>query len=294
MRKYYSNERIRKISKKKIRQMQISIRKEDKKREESTENLDNEINDSTLSKITEETIKQKSKINNNYQIDNLINYEENNSENEKYFSTTLYPNKNIKITKNFLDDKKYKEDLIEENYLKELNKKNVKIVNSKIDQKKEYNNHLINLIIEKKRDIINSKLEKKNSFDELTSFPFVEDKLGYEKYMRKNMEEINVNKKIVIPKIENFEKIKNGYFEKKNTKDIFNNNNNTKNYKMLSNLNNQKLMLLNKYSQKLNTEWIPLFDKNGVVYFYNRITGNTSFNFPKVFNNDTNRYENLL
>ena len=57
---------------------------------------------------------------------------------------------------------------------------------------------------------------------------------------------------------------------------------------------NEKLQLLNKYSEKLNLEWFPIFERNGIVYFRNRVSGDTSFNFPKFFNKKINKYENLL
>jgi hypothetical protein len=172
----------------------------------------------------------------------------------------------------------------------------------------------------------NNNINKKNSYtyidylndnynkdeDENYSYKKINNKIN-NNYKDKDEDNNNNNKvNIKVPKIKNFE-----YFTQKekeklnkyNNNDKYNkdnnfNSNNSNNNNEINSLNNnnkikqknlsEKINILTKYSEKLNTEWIPLFDENGVIYFHNRITNDLSFNFPKIFNKKSNKYENLL
>lgn len=128
----------------------------------------------------------------------------------------------------------------------------------------------------------NFKLNKKiNEMDNFFIKPSNNEYLDYVKNKAFNFN-AKPNVKKGIPKLKDLEIFHN----QKESSEAFNNKENK--------IKNEKIKLLNKYSQKLNFEWTPIFDKNGVVYFYNRLTRDTSINFPKIYNNKYNRYENLL
>jgi hypothetical protein len=48
---------------------------------------------------------------------------------------------------------------------------------------------------------------------------------------------------------------------------------------------------------KLNIEinkWLPIFNKQGMVYFYNTETNETTWTFPKYYDEASGKYINIL
>lgn len=266
-------------SRKKVKTQQSEINPKIKSEESN-------FNHSENREIMEKSIEKQGNKNKNEKLKSL----EYNSEHEKSLSES--PEKNDSINKNLSATfvKKIKEKVFKEDEKRKSNnfdKLNIHLIKEK--KQNEYNNHMFNVIKSNKNKIVNKKINKQESFDGFDAFPIADkSNLEYEKHLNLAIPRLNSQtNEIKIPKIENFDKIKNPAFSQSNGLE-----NNPK-YKKLSKINNQKIVLLHKYSQKLNMEWFPYFDKNGVVYFYNRISGDTSFNFPKVFNHNINRYENL-
>jgi len=232
------------------------------------------------------SIKNDKRVENENDLQNLsrINSEESElkeylkleDENINYSESNNYK----KPIKNKFFDKKFKEDQISEKDLSVEGKREIYYSISSFPlntlEKHKYEREIKNInftgMFPLQSDIkINSEYER-----------HVKDSIIYEK-RDKNLQRI-----YKVPKIENFNKVREPIILKDKSRENINN------YQKLNKLNNQKILLLNKYSMKLNSEWVPYFDKNGVVYFYNRISGDTSFNFPKIFNHKMNRYENLL
>jgi hypothetical protein len=206
----------------------------------------------------------------------------------------------------------------EKSFNSNINKKNTDTYNNYID------------LIKNKKTIYNSEdEEEENEYKDINK---IKDKDKYfsnnfhNDYNHNNRNREN-KIKLKIPKIKNFEfftqkekeRLNNNIFNKYYKNETFNFNSNNSNNEIDSHNNNnynynknnknnknnekhkiqqknlsEKINLLTKYSLKLNTEWIPLFDENGVIYFHNRISNDLSFNFPKIFNKKSNKYENLL